>query len=250
MENYKTTKEIIEIINNDYINFFNFYDLINNEEICNILSNFNQNSFNKLSHFLLDILNNLNLSQITKNILSLFYNLNTLKYKILPSIKNVSLLDYEILLYSHKFSVICSMSNNRSIYSKIISPNIIYDINNIYIPGGEPNDSLKIQSAEQIQDYFGNGGSEAVYMCSCNYWYTINNCGRPMETFICRVCGQTLGGTNHNLVMRPGHLRIVNGNSSNNGTDKSLNQLINEANYEKNIQFKGFKQVNYEFFVK
>ena len=71
-----------------------------------------------------------------------------------------------------------------------------------------------------------------------------------METFICKICGQTLGGTKHNLVRREGHIRIVNGEASNDGTNKSLNQLMNESQKEKNIQFKGFKQVNYEFFVK
>ena len=183
-----------------------------------------------------------------KNIISIYTNFNSL-IKQLPSIQNLSSENYEILLYSHKLSLICSFSKANSVYSKILNPEILNNISNIYIPGGEPNDSLLIESGEQINKYFQNG-KEAVYMCSCYFWYNVGNCGQPMETFSCKICGQTIGGTDHKLYNRPGHVRICNDNQiPNDGTQyKTLNQLMTEVENEKKIQIKGFKRVKTSFF--
>ena len=96
--NYRKTKEILELLNKN--NFIIFYDLLINKEISNLSSNYNQYQYNNLSHFMLEILHKLKLGNVTNKILSLFYDVNSFKSKILPSIKNIPLLDYEILLYS------------------------------------------------------------------------------------------------------------------------------------------------------
>ena len=246
--NYQKTKEIIELLNSN--NFIVFYDLLINEELSNFSSNYKQYHYNKLSHFMLDISNKLKLGDETKKILNLFYDINLFQFAVLPSIENISLLDYEILLYSHKFAVISSMSTNKSIYSLIISQRILANIKEIYIPGGEPNDSLKIESGEQIKKYFENGSGKALYMCSCNNFYTIGGYGNPVEIFPCKACGQLIGGKEHIMIKRPGHVRIVKNIGKNDGTEKSLNELLNEVEIEKNINFKGFKSVKYEFFCK
>ena len=149
LQNFRNIKEFSELIlnNNKYIMVL--YDLIINEEISNLISNYQPDSYNKFSHFILHILKNLNLSEVTKKILSLFYNINLLKITIFPLIEKLPSFDYEILLYSHKFSVISSMSNNESFYSKIISQQILEYLKDKYVPGGEPNDSLKIESGEK-----------------------------------------------------------------------------------------------------
>ena len=49
------------------------------------------------------------------------------------------------------------MSKENSIYLQILSSNIMHNISNKYIPGGEPNDSLLIKSGEEIQKFFENG---------------------------------------------------------------------------------------------
>ena len=246
MENYRTTKDILKSINENQI--LNFYDLLINEEISNIQTNFKDAFHNKLSRFTLDILNKLNLPSLSKNLISIYSNYNSLK-KQLPSIQKISLENYEMLLYSHKFSLICSFSKQNSIYSKILNPDILTNISNIYIPGGEPKYSPIIQSTQQIQKYLQNG-NDAIYMCSCYFWYTIGNCGRPTVTFKCKVCGQTIGGTNYVLSKRPGHVRIINENQiPNDGTNyKTLNQLIAESENEKKIQIKGFTKVPKNFF--
>ena len=85
-------------------------------------------------------------------------------------------------------------------------------------------------------------------MCSCNNFYTIGNCGNPWVTFECKVCGQQIGGNHHNLVKRPGHVRIMEKVKKNDGTQKSLKDLLDEVEREKKINIKGFKRVNFEFF--
>ena len=244
----KINKDFIELIGKELMIF---YDLLINEEISNLNSNYNQDFYNKFSHFILDILNKIKVSQITIEILSLFYNFNVFRIKLLPLIRKLPILDYEILLYSHKLALISSMSDKKSLYSKLISPQIINNINNSYIPGGEPNDSLKIESGEQIKKYFEEGKGEAVYMCSCNYFYTVSGCGKPMVTFQCKNCGELIGGTNHIMVKREGHVRIIKDNENKDGNNcKYLSQLMDEVEKEKQIQFKGFHPVKYEFFIK
>ena len=94
--------------------------------------NFDKNFYNKFTHYLSDILSKISLQDISKDILSIFYSYNSITNKILPSIENISDLDYEILLYSHKFAFICSMSKENSIYLQILSSNIMHNISNKY----------------------------------------------------------------------------------------------------------------------
>ena len=247
MENYISTKDIVELIDENRILIF--YDLLINEEISNLQKNVNNNGFyNKLSSFVSDILNKKDIPPLSKNIISIYTDYNSL-IKQLPSIQNLSPKNYEILLYAHKLSLICSFSKANSFYAKILNPEILNNILNIYIPGGEPNDSLLIKSGDEIKQIFQNG-KEAVYMCSCYFWYNVSNCGRPTQTFVCSNCGQTLGGNNHILFDRPGHVRICQDNQiPNDGTRyKTINQLMDEVENEKKIQIKGFKKVKYSFF--
>ena len=250
MEKFKSTKQIKEVLNENSI--FHFYDLIINEEISNLITNFNEEFYSKLTHFILDILNKLNLQKLTKEILSIYFSLTSIENKILPLIKNFPISDYEILLYSHKLTFISSLSKQNTIYSKILSENILNNISNIYIPGIEPNDSLLIESGDQIKKYINNGGKEGIYMCSCYFWYTVGNCGRPVVTFPCKNCGQLLGGIDHKLIKRNGHIRIYRNENEflNDGNSyKMFNQFMNEVENERNNHFKGFKKVKYEFFI-
>ena len=249
MENYRKKSELLEIIDNNFDNFICFYDLMINEEISNLITNFNQDSYNKLSHFLLDFLKKFNLPEITKDIISLYYSINKFKKSILPSLKNLTPQNYEILLYSHKLSLIASLSKKESIYSKIYSPKILDNIKNLFIPGGEPNDSLKIEFAQAIDNYFKTGGNLAVYMCSCYSWYLIGECGGPKQTYNCTNCGQIIGGNDYVLYNRPGHIRILKEDGVNNAKQKSISQLMAEVEREKNYHFKGFKKVKFNFFI-
>jgi hypothetical protein len=47
-----------------------------------------------------------------------------------------------------------------------------------------------------------------IYKCSCDYVYSIGNCGYAMVTRPCPVCGKEIGGSNHHFVQRKGHEHI------------------------------------------
>eukprot|EP00833_Pecoramyces_ruminatium_P007874 jgi/Orpsp1_1/1181906/evm.model.c7180000079088.1 len=255
--NFRNVSDILSLINeNKGKRIFNFYDLIINEETSNVISNFQKERYKKLSLYTSNIMNNLNLTSISKNLLNIYFDYNTLNNKI-KEIQGFSIPKFEMLLYSHKFAFICSLSNSNSVYSKILSPDVINNLENIYIPGGEPNDSRIIRTVREINEYYQNGGKNAIYKCDCNNWYFVGECGYPMEKFKCSECGQLIGGTKHKLVDRPGHVRIYMDEAHRNN-DKYrnkypvsyifFNQLRADAEKE-NIPIRGFKQSKRDFFI-
>eukprot|EP00833_Pecoramyces_ruminatium_P002451 jgi/Orpsp1_1/1176483/evm.model.c7180000057803.1 len=255
--NFRNSRDILLLINqNKEKRIFNFYDLIINEETSNIINNFQKERYKKLSQYTLNIVNNLNLTSLSKNLLNIYFDYNSLNNKI-REIQGFSIPKYEMLLYSHKFAFICSLSNSNSVYSKILSPDVLNNLEKIYIPGGEPNDSRIIRTVREIKEFYQNGGNDGIYKCSCNYWYFIGNCGYPMMIFKCKECGQLIGGINHKLVDRPGHVRIYMDEAHrNNDKYRSsfpvsyifFNQLRADAEKE-NIPIKGFKKVKRDFFI-
>ena len=47
-----------------------------------------------------------------------------------------------------------------------------------------------------------------IYKCSCEYIYSIGNCGYAMVTIPCPKCGMPIGGENHISVSRKGHEHV------------------------------------------
>jgi len=256
MENYTNHEEILKKLNNK--NIIVFYDLIINKEISNLIRNFDEKSYNSFSKYIFKILNQLKLSPISKNILLSLYGYDSILNEI-PKLLKLSTTTFEILLYSYKFAFICSLSNKESVYSKILTPNVMNYLKNIYIPGGEPNDSLLIESGDEINNYIMSGKDVGIYMCSCYAWYTVDNCGKPMISSKCGVCGQPIGGTNHSMVDRPGHVKIykdeyrLNNDRGFVGTIKNykmLGDLMKEVEEARSVQIKGYKKVKKDFFTK
>ena len=246
MNKYKENNEILKMINTK--DFLYFYDLIINEEISNLENNFKTESYPQLYQFLLDVLNKLNISNTTKEILLLFYDRKLFKDKIIPSIKSLP-----SSLYSHKFAVISSMSLPETFYSEIISPKISENIKNLYIPGGEPNFTLKMVSLQEIENLINMKADEILggfYMCSCGSSYFVDACRRPTETYNCKNCGQVIGGEGHKIKKREGHTRILfrEGENYSEGETKTLNQLRKEVENEKSLHFKGILKVGYDIF--
>ena len=59
------------------------------------------------------------------------------------------------------------------------------------------------------QDYGANFGRNlGIYQCSCEFVYSIGNCGYAMEKSKCPKCGKEIGGGNHTAVQRAGHKHI------------------------------------------
>ncbi|ORX57745.1 hypothetical protein BCR36DRAFT_318513 [Piromyces finnis] len=249
-EKFKSNNSILKVTEE---NMLDFYNLLINEIVSNLLVSYNKEDYAILSNYINEIISKLKISPISSRILSLYFDINFLSNH-LPSIQKLTPEHFEVLLYSHKWAFICSLSKKNSVYSKILSPTVKMDINNIYIPGGEPNNCLLIESYDQIEKFINSGRSGAIYMCSCYSWYTIGECGRPMEKKICRKCGNEIGGIDHRLIDRQGHVRIfINDNEriqNNDGTRfKMLRDLKIEANNKRNIQVKGFKKVDKSFFL-
>ena len=51
------------------------------------------------------------------------------------------------------------------------------------------------------------GVREGAYVCSCGTFYNVCPCGFPTEISKCINCGEKIGGENHILVRREGHMR-------------------------------------------
>ncbi|OUM60841.1 hypothetical protein PIROE2DRAFT_13322 [Piromyces sp. E2] len=247
-ENFKNEDEISELVNEKTILLF--YDLIINEELSSILkSPFKQDYYTKLCNFVSYIIKKMNISELSDNILSLYYNYNNLN-KELPIIQNLSSSDYEMLLYSHKFSFLCSLSKPNTVYTNILSPNVMKNINQIYIPGGEPKYNLFIKSIEELQNY---RGGEAVYICSCGQLYKIGDCGGPVDTDNCVECNELIGGTGYRLHKRDGHFRICFNNSELNRfpgvPGRMYNDLKREVEQLKSTEIRGFEKVLKKNFI-
>ncbi|OUM66214.1 hypothetical protein PIROE2DRAFT_59532 [Piromyces sp. E2] len=261
IENYNNTAEIEELLfsdNNHQRNkLFNFYNLIINEEISKLNNNYPMNRLEILFNFISDIVIKFNIPNLTKNLL--FSDYQWIRNQ-LPKIKKLSLYQYEILLYSHKFALLCSLSRNNSVYSKILSPNVLNNLKNIYIPGGEPNDHIIIKSSKQVDDHIRSNRYGAIYKCSCGYCYFILGCGFPMQSFICPNpnCKCQIGGANHRLISREGHVRIYiderqrNSNSWANSYNVPYiyyRQFKEMVDREKNKQIKGYKKFKYDHLI-
>eukprot|EP00833_Pecoramyces_ruminatium_P002883 jgi/Orpsp1_1/1176915/evm.model.c7180000059477.1 len=253
-ENYNIySDKIIEIIKkSDSLksSILVFYDLLINEEISNSQESTKNNK--KLINFINTIFKELNLTVLSQKIVSSGFRINSQ----IKSSKNVSQ-ENEILLYSNKFAFICLLSENKdSFYSKLMSSKAKKYLENLYIPGGEPNDSLMIESGDQIEKFFKNGTKDGVYMCSCYAWYRVGGCGLPMEVFTCRNCKQQIGGNDHKMVIRKGHFRICYdrqqlnySNSYKCGPCVMFEDFMKNVEKKRNDHIKGFKQVERRFFM-
>jgi len=266
-ENFINKSDFVEHIrqNNEKTNVKNviiFYDLLINEEISNYYNKYDDDNGKKLEKFILNIKNELDLSKLSMDILTIFYTKDFLTNHLL-AIKKRQSSEYEMFLYSHKFAFICSLSKPNSFYSKLISRTFKNFINNTYIPGGEPNDNLIIKSCDQIVEFVKSTqrrdgtGAYGIYMCSCKLWYTVGGCGKPMMKFKCRNCGKDIGGIDHNPVLRDGHVKIYldqqhiandRGFAGRIVNYRMFDDLKEEAERERNKQIKGFKKVKKEFF--
>jgi len=251
MENYENKLDkLVEEINMNTI--LSFYDLIINEEISKLCSNeqFNEIHYKKLCNFLTGITENIQLSPISKNLLSIFYNYSLLKEE-LTDIKKLHPNDYEILLYAYKFAFICSLSLPDTVYSNILSPNAMENIKKVYIPGGEPVYNILIDSANEIKEYFEKRSSNVkygAYICSCGKSYYIENCTQPSSISICSYCKEKIGGTNHRLIEREGHMRIfLNEEEKLNFKSipgKLLKDLLYDVEILTNNHYCGFKRIS------
>ena len=99
--------------------------------------------------------------------------------------------------------------NKQNFYSCLLSFNCFKTLSESYIPGKTLShdnfkDSYEIIKENLLKEPLNYG----AYLCSCGYHYSVGNCTFPTVISKCPICGEDIGGTNHILVRRPGHMRI------------------------------------------
>ena len=186
-------------------NFFNILDCLINQNISNLKSNkiitfYDSNSFLPIINFGNEV------GKTTKKLIDLFFDKFTFNSKIKPIIEKLSTDDYELLLFSYKLSLSCSLANKNSIYSKMIGENCINEIYDSYIPGAELFSDLFVESYYSINKYIEDsnkdGYGEGFYICNCGEWYYNPYCGVPVNITYCLNCKKEVGGIDEILTKR------------------------------------------------
>ncbi|ORX81683.1 hypothetical protein BCR32DRAFT_244734 [Anaeromyces robustus] len=189
-----------------------------------------------------------------------FKNLNNILDLLNKNDNNCYINLFDLLINEELSNINFEYDSENWIYSEILSEKVISNLKEIYIPGGEPNDSLLIKSGYQIEKHINSGKTGGIYICNfsninpCYNWYVVDRCTYPMEKRICEMCGKEIGGENHIPVKRDGHIRIYKDEQQRNGapvkvSNKLLSDIMKKVEEERNVQIKGFKPVQYSFFV-
>ena len=220
-------------------NFYGFYDeeeFINEKQLRNLISNKYHDLTEKTFLYNIDLFINENLNTLktekgiefcknsklmklfkayineekkfnssTKKLINLFFDANEYSNNsLLNIIKNTSYI--EIILYAYRFSLLSSISNQNSLYSKMISQNFIKEIRNAYVPGADLYCDLWVESYINMliplnEKHYG-GYTKGYYICNCGEYYFQPPCGLPTNISYCANCQKEIGGTNQKLIIR------------------------------------------------
>ena len=185
--------------------FFSILDCLINQNLSNIKSNeiikfFYEYSFKSIINFSNEM------GSYTKKLIDLFFDKSVFNIKIKSLIENLTTDDYELLLYSYKFSLSCSLANKNSIYSKMLGENWEKEVYDAYIPGAELFSDLFVESYHYINKYIKDcnidGLGEGFYICNCGEWYYNPYCGVPVNKAYCLNCKKEVGGIDEVLTKR------------------------------------------------
>ena len=141
-------------------------------------------------------------------------------------------------MYAYRLSIMCSLANPNSIFSKMIKENCIQEINNAYIPGADLYSDLWVESylnmIESVSKHDGGAYSNGYYICDCGEYYFQQPCGVPVEISYCANCHKKIGGLDERLVIR----------DEDNGQYKIMRIYPSETN-KNNVQARGDLQSRY-----
>ena len=140
----------------------------------------------------------------TKRLIKLFFDFNEYESKFSEIIKNTNF--FEIILYAYRFSILCSISNQDSIFSKMINKKFIDVIFDYYIPGADLYCDQWVESfinmKEPISRNHNNGYCDGYYICDCGEYYFQIWCGVPTSISNCAYCHKKIGGIGEKLIKR------------------------------------------------
>ena len=143
-------------------------------------------------------------SSSTKKLINLFFEEKEYNNKLSKTIRETNY--FEILLYAYKFSILCSLSNNNSIYSKMINEKIIDNIKKAYIPGADLYCDLWVEAYLNMKKKVGqnhdSGYACGYYICDCGEYYFQQSCGVPTDISYCANCYKKIGGLDQRLIKR------------------------------------------------
>ena len=216
-------------------------------------------------------------SKSTKKLINLFFDQQEYINKLSTTIKNTNY--FEIILYAYRFSIICSIANENSIYSNMLKENCSEEINNSYIPGADLYCDLWVESylnmIDPITKNDGGAFSNGFYICDCGEYYYQQPCGVPIDISYCANCYKKIGGLKQKLVIRDedngkykitriysskenkenveerGDLISIYGENFENGyPNKIFSEFEKEMKEKMNNDYKGILEQNYLLFIK
>ena len=191
---------------------------------------------------------------------------DTFMDKVLPKIgiKDINEKEFqniEILFYALRFVFGILYENNiNNFYYSLLTNRAFDTIKDNMIPGKLANTNILIDSFLETKKKFNQNPDYSGYLCSCGYQYSIEDYGFPINEFNCPNCGEIIGGKNHILHRREGHLKIFfneqykNFYLNNTYSDKTvpfilLKDLEKKVNNEKKRLFKGLKKETKKYFL-
>ena len=121
----------------------------------------------------------------------------------------LTLKQYEIFLYALRFCLISLGNKHNNFYSNLLSNNCFNTLSENIIPGKTASRNIFKESYEIMKENFIKDPiNYGAYICSCGYHYSVANCTFPTVVSKCPICHEDIGGTNHKLIRRTGHMRI------------------------------------------
>ena len=140
----------------------------------------------------------------TKKLIKIFFNKEEYSSTLKNTVKNTNY--FEILLYAYRFSILCSLAEKNSIFSRMIDNNFIKEINKSYIPGTDLYCDLFVESyinmSKPISEIHESGYCNGYYICDCGEYYFQIWCGVPTSISNCANCHKEIGGLKEKLIIR------------------------------------------------
>ena len=255
INNFNKNKFIDFINDRNNINtidfFYCFY--VNNFLLQNFHNEFYIEKNNEIYKFLQNEINKLKIiPQEAKNILSLLIP-NEFFKKVKPFIgNNISLKQYEIFLYCLRFCLISLGNNRKNFYTDLLSFNCFHTLSNNFLPGKPATFDQFKESYELIKENLTKDPLKfGAYICSCGYYYSVGECTFPTVISTCPICKEKIGGENHILYKRVGHMRIFLNSETRSAklnlsyADKNMNNMLLDDFYRNIVSKHEIKELRY-----
>ena len=164
------------------------------------------NNFIKVVEELIDN-NILKINKVQKKLLFLLLRPQIFINRIIKKYGEINSIRFDIIIFSIRF--LLSIHNKINFYTYLFQKDIKNFINSFYFPGTYMELDLFLVTLQDIEKHLAKYPVRCgCYVCSCGYYYPIPPCGFPYSESDCPYCHKKIGGLNHKLIKREGHIRI------------------------------------------